>query len=133
MASPLAARIREQNFREQRLRDMRALELQLNRGQIGPAQMLQRARALGYTPGGSRYKAPRGPGGFAAKVIGDLVESGLQTPQGLYQLGILAGPSFGRKPVNGPGWWRYCLPGFGAVPASHRDLPPGWPGGSDLR
>lgn len=35
--------------------------------------------------------------------------------EGLYQLGILAGPTFGRKPVNGPGWWRYCLPGCGAV------------------
>jgi len=35
--------------------------------------------------------------------------------EGLYQHGILAGPSFGRKPVNGPGWWRYCLPGFGQV------------------
>jgi sugar phosphate isomerase/epimerase len=36
-------------------------------------------------------------------------------PEGLYQYGILAGPSFGRKPVNKPGWWRYCLPGFGQV------------------
>ena len=36
-------------------------------------------------------------------------------PEGLYQQGILAGPTFGRKPVNGPGWWRYCLPGCGAV------------------
>lgn len=36
-------------------------------------------------------------------------------PEGLYQLGLLAGPTFGRKPVDGPGWWRYCLPGFGAI------------------
>ena len=36
-------------------------------------------------------------------------------PEGLYQHGILAGPTFGRKPVNGPGWWRYCLPGCGQV------------------
>ncbi len=36
-------------------------------------------------------------------------------PEGLYQYGILAGPSFGRKPVGKPGWWRYTLPGFGNV------------------
>jgi sugar phosphate isomerase/epimerase len=36
-------------------------------------------------------------------------------PEGMYQYGFLAGPTFGRKPVNGPGWWRYCLPGTGAV------------------
>lgn len=36
-------------------------------------------------------------------------------PEGLYELGLLAGPSFGRKPVGRPGWWRYCLPGYGQV------------------
>lgn len=36
-------------------------------------------------------------------------------PEGLYELGILAGPTFGRKPVGQPGWWRYCLPGYGQV------------------
>jgi sugar phosphate isomerase/epimerase len=36
-------------------------------------------------------------------------------PEGLYQYGILAGPNFGRKPVGQPGWWRYCLPGYGQV------------------
>jgi sugar phosphate isomerase/epimerase len=36
-------------------------------------------------------------------------------PEGLYQLGILAGPQFGRKPVGQPGWWRYTLPGYGQV------------------
>jgi sugar phosphate isomerase/epimerase len=36
-------------------------------------------------------------------------------PEGLYQLGILAGPQFGRKAVGQPGWWRYTLPGYGEV------------------
>ncbi len=36
-------------------------------------------------------------------------------PEGLYQYGILAGPSFGRKSVGKPGWWRYTLPGYGQV------------------
>lgn len=33
---------------------------------------------------------------------------------GLYDVGILAGPSYGRKEA-GVGWWRYTLPGFGEV------------------
>jgi sugar phosphate isomerase/epimerase len=36
-------------------------------------------------------------------------------PEGLYQHGILAGPSFGRKPRGKSGWWRYTLPGYGNV------------------
>ena len=36
-------------------------------------------------------------------------------PEGLYQHGILAGPTFGRKSVGKSGWWRYTLPGYGQV------------------
>jgi len=36
-------------------------------------------------------------------------------PEGLYQHGILAGPSYGRKPKGKSGWWRYTLPGYGEV------------------
>jgi sugar phosphate isomerase/epimerase len=36
-------------------------------------------------------------------------------PEGLYQHGFLAGPSFGRKSKGKSGWWRYTLPGYGNV------------------
>ena len=36
-------------------------------------------------------------------------------PEGMYQHGFLAGPTFGRKEAGRSGWWRYCLPGFGQV------------------
>ncbi len=36
-------------------------------------------------------------------------------PEDLYQHGYLYGPSFGRRALNGRGWWRFTLPGFGVV------------------
>lgn len=33
----------------------------------------------------------------------------------LYQQGYLTGPNFGRRELNGRGWWRFTLPGFGVV------------------
>ena len=35
-------------------------------------------------------------------------------PEDLYQHGYLA-PNFGRREVNGRGWWRFVLPGYGVV------------------
>jgi sugar phosphate isomerase/epimerase len=35
-------------------------------------------------------------------------------PEDLYQVGYL-GPNFGRRDLNGRGWWRFTLPGFGVV------------------
>lgn len=36
-------------------------------------------------------------------------------PEDLYQHGYLYGPGFGRRTLNGRGWWRFALPGFGTV------------------
>jgi sugar phosphate isomerase/epimerase len=36
-------------------------------------------------------------------------------PEGLYQYGFLGSKDYGRKPKGEPGWWRYCLPGYGQV------------------
>ena len=36
-------------------------------------------------------------------------------PEDLYQHGYLHGPNFGRRDLNGRGWWRFTLPGFGVV------------------
>lgn len=36
-------------------------------------------------------------------------------PDHLYEHGYLYGPNFGRRTLNGRGWWRFTLPGFGVV------------------
>jgi sugar phosphate isomerase/epimerase len=35
-------------------------------------------------------------------------------PEALYQHGFIAN-GFGRRPIGGDGWWRFTLPGYGAV------------------
>lgn len=86
-----AATIAGAIFKARRLETFRDVETKVNNGDLTPGQGRAQLQAAGMIPGGSAFHALKGAGGMLALGIGQVADSLVHSPAGLYELGKAAG------------------------------------------
>lgn len=86
-----AATIAGAIFKARRLETFRNVETKVNNGDLTPGQGREQLQAMGMIPGGSAFHALKGAGGVIALGIGQIADSLVHSPAGLYELGKAAG------------------------------------------
>jgi hypothetical protein len=78
-------------FKARRLRAFRDVEEKINTGDLSPFEGHQQLQAMGFIPGGSAFHALKGVGGELALGIGQIADSLIHSPAGLYEVGKAIG------------------------------------------
>lgn len=78
-------------FKARRLEAFRDVETKVNNGDLSPADGREQLQAMGFVPGGSAFHALKGVGGELALGIGQIADSLVHSPAGVYELGKAIG------------------------------------------